>query len=83
MAYGWGCAAYGFLLDGWIDYAVANFEDSFYKWGRTFFEFLKTTAFKDNLLDVIAITLILFCYGKRLIPFARGTFFSKATISSD
>ena len=49
MAYGWGCAAYGFLLHGWIDYAVANFEDSFYKWGRTFSEFLKTTAFKDNL----------------------------------
>ena len=51
MAYGWGCAAYGFLLHGWIDYnAVANFEDSFYKWGRTFLELLKTNAFKDNLL---------------------------------
>ena len=50
MAYG-DVPGMGFLLHGWIDYnAVANFQDSFYKWGRTFLKFLKTTAFENNRL---------------------------------
>jgi len=49
MAYG-DVSVMGFLLHGWIQYnAVASFQDSFYKWGRTFLEFLKTTAFENDL----------------------------------